>query len=170
MGVHGAAKAAPRATPEAKPLARAGLLRRLGAWAYDSLLVAGLLLVAGFIGYAVASALLALGLVTVPQGEAALWLLTRHPLSLLYSLWLAAVVCGFYGWFWTQAGQTLGMRAWRVRLQRVDGGRMNWTQVLIRLATSAFGLGNLLCLVNWREPRAFQDIWAECEMVCTDAV
>ena len=33
------------------------------------------------------------------------------------------------------------------------------------IATSAFGLGNLLCVFNRAHPRAFQDIWAECEVV-----
>ena len=32
-------------------------------------------------------------------------------------------------------------------------------------ATAAFGLGNLMCLFNRQRPRAFQDIWAECEVI-----
>ncbi len=45
------------------------------------------------------------------------------------------------------------------------GSNIRVTQALIRLATSAFGLGNLLCVFNRAHPRAFQDIWAECEVV-----
>ncbi|MGL5031343.1 MAG: RDD family protein [Aeromonas sp.] len=143
----------------------AGLFRRIGALIYDALVVSALLIIAGFIGMAVAKLLLVTGLATVPTGEDSLWLLTRHPLSLIYTLWLAVVLCGFYTWFWTHLGQTIGMRAWRMRIQNEDGSPIRVTQALIRLATSAFGLGNLMCLFNRQRPRAFQDIWAECEVV-----
>ena len=143
----------------------AGLLRRLGALIYDALVVSALLIIAGFIGMAVAKLLLLTGLASVPVGEDAVWLLTRHPLSLIYTFWLAFVICGFYTWFWTRAGQTIGMRAWRLRIQNKDGSNIRITQALIRLATAAFGLGNLLCLFNCKQPRAFQDLWAECEVI-----
>ena len=52
-----------------------------------------------------------------------------------------------------------------VRIQNLDGSNIRITQALIRLATSAFGLGNLMCVFNRERPRAFQDIWAECEVV-----
>ncbi|WP_429093186.1 RDD family protein [Aeromonas rivipollensis] len=139
----------------------AGLLRRLGALLYDYLVVIALLIIAGFIGMGVAYLLLATGMATVPEGKDAAWLLT----SPLYSAWLALVICGFYTWFWTRAGQTIGMRAWRLRIQNLDGSNIRITQALIRLATSAFGLGNLMCVFNRERPRAFQDIWAECEVV-----
>ncbi|PJG59892.1 RDD family protein [Aeromonas cavernicola] len=146
----------------------AGLLRRLGALLYDGLVVASLLIIAGFIGMGIAELLLATELASVPEGEDALWLLTRHRFSLIYTAWLAVVGFGFYGWFWTRAGQTLGMRAWRLRIQNKDGSPIRVTQALIRLATAAFGLGNLMCLFNRAAPRAFQDIWAECEVVVLD--
>ena len=72
---------------------------------------------------------------------------------------------GNHTWFWTRAGQTIGMRAWRLRIQNADGSNIRITQALIRLATAAFGLGNLMCLFNRKAPRAFQDIWSECEVV-----
>lgn len=139
----------------------AGLLRRLGALIYDYLVVISLLIIAGFIGMGVAHLLLATGMASVPEGKDASWLLT----SPFYSAWLALVICGFYTWFWTRAGQTIGMRAWRLRIQNTDGSNIRITQALIRLATAAFGLGNLLCLFNRKSPRAFQDIWSECEVI-----
>ncbi|MEN9585911.1 MAG: hypothetical protein RLZZ616_2917 [Pseudomonadota bacterium] len=139
----------------------AGLLRRLGALLYDYLVVISLLIIAGFIGMGVAHLLLATGAATLPEGKDASWLLT----SPIYSAWLAFIICGFYTWFWTRAGQTVGMRAWRLRIQNADGSNIRITQALIRLATAAFGLGNLMCLFNRKAPRAFQDIWSECEVV-----
>ena len=152
-------------TPAAVQHPSAGLLRRLGALIYDYLVVTSLLVIAGFIGMGVAKLLLVTGMASVPAGEDTVWLLTRHPLSLIYTLWLAFVICGFYTWFWTRAGQTIGMRAWRLRIQNEDGSNIRITQALIRLATAAFGLGNLMCLFNRKAPRAFQDIWAECQVV-----
>ncbi|PJC94397.1 hypothetical protein CUC44_03570 [Aeromonas lusitana] len=151
----------PQTPPPQHKYPSAGLLRRLGALLYDYLVVIALLIIAGFIGMGVAHLLLATGMATVPEGKDASWLLT----SPLYSAWLAFIICGFYTWFWTRAGQTIGMRAWRLRIQNVDGSNIRITQALIRLGTAAFGLGNLLCVFNRERPRAFQDIWAECEVV-----
>ncbi|KFN18467.1 RDD family protein [Aeromonas bestiarum] len=148
-------------SPTAPHYPSAGLLRRLGALLYDYLVVISLLIIAGFIGMGVAHLLLATGAATIPEGKDASWLLT----SPIYSAWLAFIICGFYTWFWTRAGQTIGMRAWRLRIQNADGSNIRITQALIRLATAAFGLGNLMCLFNRKAPRAFQDIWSECEVV-----
>jgi uncharacterized RDD family membrane protein YckC len=45
---------------------------------------------------------------------------------------------GFFGLFWRQKGQTLGMQAWRVKLvSRLGNARVPWTQVFIRISTAA---------------------------------
>jgi uncharacterized RDD family membrane protein YckC len=45
---------------------------------------------------------------------------------------------GFFGLFWRQKGQTLGMQAWRVKLvSRLDNARVPWTHVFIRIGTAA---------------------------------
>jgi len=45
---------------------------------------------------------------------------------------------GFFGLFWRQKGQTLGMQAWRVKLvSRLDNARVHWTHVFIRISTAA---------------------------------
>lgn len=146
------------AKPQTAPHPQANFWRRLGAWLYDALIVLALLMVGGALGLGVANLLVATGLATLKEGEDAAHLL-QHP---LYSAWLAAIMIGFYGWFWVRGGQTIGMRAWRLRIQNQDGSNIRVTQALIRMATSAFGLGNLLALFG---KRAFQDIWAECEVV-----
>lgn len=137
----------------------AGFFRRLGSWVYDALIVLSLLIIGGFIGLGVAYLLLALGLTQLEEGKDMADLLSH---SLLYTAWLAAIITGFYAWFWVRAGQTIGMRAWRLRVQNKDGSNITLTQALIRMATSAFGLGTLMVLFS---DKSFQDIWAECEMV-----
>lgn len=83
--------------------------------------------------------------------------------NLLFAGYLAVVIIAFYGYFWSKEGQTIGMKAWRLRVQNSDGSNITFTQSLIRMATSAFGLGNFMAL--FQDRNAFQDLWAECEVV-----
>lgn len=145
------------------------LLRRLGAWFYDTLIVTAILMVAGALAMAIVATLLAVGVLTLGDyQDASAYLMSNPTASMLYSAYLAIVIIGFYSYFWTQAGQTLGMRAWKLKLQNEDGSHIKITQAFIRIVTSAFGLGNLLAFNNKR--RSMQDIMAECEMVVTEKV
>ena len=54
----------------------------------------------------------------------------------------------FYSWFWMRSGQTLGMLAWRIRVDSIDQGKISFIQAIVRLlaAWPAFfilGLGYL---------------------------
>lgn len=105
----------------------AGLLRRLGALFYDTLLLAALLM-------AVTAALLPLS-----GGEAID--ATRNPLlEWVYRAALLASVVLYYGIPWTRRGQTLGMAAWHLRLERTDGSLSRWPDVLKRLSAAALSL------------------------------
>ncbi|MCB1639748.1 MAG: RDD family protein, partial [Thiothrix sp.] len=37
-----------------------------------------------------------------------------------------------FGWFWTHGGQTLGMRAWKIRVTDEYGRTLNWQQAFFR--------------------------------------
>lgn len=100
----------------------AGLLRRLGAILYDTLLLFSLLFIATALVLPLA------GGQAVAAG------------SPLFSIYLLAVCFGFFGWFWTHGGQTLGMRAWKIRLQRYDGGNVTWGQALGRFLLASLWL------------------------------
>lgn len=52
----------------------------------------------------------------------------------LYQFYLLAICFLFYGGFWVRGGQTLGMRTWRIKLVRQDGGPITWTIALKRFA------------------------------------
>lgn len=112
----------------------AGLLPRLGAALYD-----GLLLVALFFP---ATAVLAPFMPGdhIPTG------------SLWFQCYLLLIVLGFYGWFWTHGGQTLGMRAWRLRVVDLKGGTIRWPRALLRFILGSLAwltvIGLLLCLRN----------------------
>ena len=104
----------------------AGLFRRLVAMFYDSLLLFSILLVA------TALALL------VTRG-------TLHYHNPFFRTYLFFIWFFFYTWFWTHGGQTLGMRAWKLRVQRIDGGPITLWQALLRFlaAIPSLGLGGL---------------------------
>ena len=56
-------------------------------------------------------------------------------------LFLEAFV--FFAWFWLRAGETAGMRAWRLRLVSNDGGRITLNQATVRFFTAMVSLGAL---------------------------
>ncbi|MCW8348335.1 RDD family protein [Vibrio sp. ZSDZ65] len=148
-----------------QPLPPAGLFRRLGALFYDSLVVLALVMMAGGLVVAILEALVAAGLLSYGSYTDASDLLSRHPIwSPIYTAYLAIVWVYFFVYFWTKAGQTLGMRAWKLQVQNLQGGRITVTQALIRLATSAFGLANLAVPIDTKK-RGFQDIWAKTQVV-----
>jgi uncharacterized RDD family membrane protein YckC len=53
-----------------------------------------------------------------------------------YPLYLCAVSFGFYGWFWTHGGQTLGLKAWKIKLQSLNQQPVTWQQAAIRFLTA----------------------------------
>ncbi len=110
----------------------AGLLRRFAAISYDALLLLALLI-------------FATGLVTLFTGGEA----TRAN-NPFVTTWLFLVSFAFFAWFWTHGGQTLGMRAWKIRLQQEDGRSISLWQALLRFITglpawALLGLGGFLC-------------------------
>lgn len=75
----------------------------------------------------------------------------------------------FYAWFWMHGGQTLGMRAWRLRVQRFDGRPLTLWQVLLRFlaaipAWALLGLGYLWILVD-KDKLALHDRFSESVIV-----
>jgi len=135
---------------------------RIGALVYDALIVIGIAAIASAIGLGIAEALIASGIVDIAG---------RYVDSAAYvgsQIWFAILVwgsvAGFYLWFWTHGGQTVGMRAWRLRVQNTDGSAISLTQALIRLATAACGLGNLQVPFDMKN-RAFQDHWSNCNVL-----
>jgi len=92
----------------------APLWRRLMASVYDGLLLLGLWMSTALINVLIRQAL------HLDDGS-------RAPQVLFFLVGLV-----FFGWFWTHGGQTLGMRAWRLRVQRCDGNALRWPIAIIR--------------------------------------
>lgn len=102
---------------------------------YDALLVVGVLMVATipFVPFLN-------GRVLRPEEVGAL--------AYVYWMWELVVVVLFFGYFWTRRGQTIGMLAWRLRIERNDGALLSWRDALSRLAV-LFALSLPLLLGYW---------------------
>jgi uncharacterized RDD family membrane protein YckC len=98
----------------------AGFGRRLAALLYDSVLLAALLVMftsgAVFLNHRVA----------VEPETAGAW-------TYLYRAGLIGVIAGYYLLNWTRSGQTLGMRAWRLRAVTASGQPLAWKTAALRL-------------------------------------
>jgi uncharacterized RDD family membrane protein YckC len=102
----------------------AGIGRRFGAMLYDSVVLVGILALATLPFLPVLN-----GKVLAPREVGAL--------AYVYWLWQALLVSAFFVFFWTRRGQTLGMLAWRLRIQRADGENVSWKHAIRRLALVA---------------------------------
>ena len=79
----------------------------------------------------------------------------------IFQLYLLLTAFLFYGWFWTHGGQTLGMRAWRLRVLQYDQQPITWRQAFIRyhvalLSWLCLGMGFLWVLID-SQRRAWHD-------------
>lgn len=143
----------PPATGPAGP--SPSILRHFTSMIYDSLLVIALIFVVNALGLGVA--------VQLSGGE-------REVLPPLAGQVLTALsLILFFGAFWLKSGQTLGMQAWRIKLVRSDGGRINAGQVLLRclgaaISAACLGLGYWWKLVD-RNHRYWHDYLSGTELI-----
>jgi uncharacterized RDD family membrane protein YckC len=116
----------------------------------------------------------------------ALWMLTAgimllaahgdvdvaHP-PLAYRLALRSalllVTASYFVISWMRGGQTIGMRAWRLRVVSAEGGALPWPRALLRFAIAcvsllAIGAGFLWCLLD-RQGRGWHDLAARSTVV-----
>lgn len=147
-------------------LPAAGLPRRLAAMGYDTLLSVPLAMAVTALSVAAKTAWVGAGTI---QKSGAAALQASDPLYWLNLLLVMLAVTAFFVWFWTRAGQTLGMQAWRLRIDRLDGGRINSRQALLRLAGAAVslacgGLGYWAALWD-PEKRTWHDRWSGSRVV-----
>jgi len=126
------------------PVSSPGLFRRLAVVVYDALVLLAVLFLATALALPVTH-----GLAIEPENP-------------VFQAYLLAVAFLYLGWFWTRAGQTVAMRAWRLRVVNLDGGGIDWRQAGLRfvaalLSWAVFGLGFLWVAVD-KENRAWHDI------------
>jgi len=117
-------------TPPAQEAARTpvGIVLRLAALVYDGLLLLAI--------YFITMAIVGAGALA-RAGQQHAWVVLpdwyRH-FVMMPSLFLVTWL--FYGYFWHQHGQTLGMQTWRLQTLRDDDGNLRWVDGLRRMLAS----------------------------------
>ena len=100
------------------------LWRRLVALVYDLLIVVAIVMVVGLLcQLATGGKLIAAG----AQAVVPLW----------YQMLQGLVVGAYFVASWRRGGQTVGMRPWRIRVSRDDGGTIGLQQAAIRVLVAA---------------------------------
>ncbi len=139
------------------------LIKRLLAFIYDLLLLAGLFMITGSLVAILTTFIFNDG--HAITREHSFYLINQ--IIILSTLFLSGLV--FYGWFWTHGGQTLGMKTWRIQLISNEPGGMSRKQAVIRyfaaiLSWCALGLGFLWSLID-REKRCWHDILSSSHLI-----
>ena len=141
----------------------AGLIRRLAAMFYDFLLCTALLMVVTLLYKMLQLAI---------YGEERLRQLSDSGAldgdPLLSSILLLSLF-GFFSYFWTRHGQTLGMQVWGLRIQNADGSAISLWQALLRFMVAiaswlCLGLGYLWMLRDARR-LSWHDLYWESQVV-----
>jgi len=153
-------------TNQAEIMPRAGFIRRLAAMIYDILVAVAVGMVAALVMSLTLVVLIGNGVLPA-NGAQDPSVAIRE--SLLYTsimqVWVSAWVIGFFLWFWKNGGQTIGMRAWRLRLFSTTDEAPGWGRLLIRLLTSLGGIGTILVLFDVKHKLALQDRASQMEML-----
>ena len=145
---------------------RASFFRRLAAMVYD-------ILVAVAVGMCAAMVMLLTMLLLVEnnildyQGYEHFSDLIQHSFTyqLILQVWVGLWVVGFFLWFWRNGGQTIGMRAWRLRLFSTTDRPFGYRRALLRLICSFGGLGTILVLFDFKSKQSLQDRLANTEIL-----
>ena len=145
---------------------RAGFRRRFGSWVYDVLIAIAVYMTAGAVGFGIFALFVNFGIIP-NQGE-------EHVISVLQNsviytaineLWKFAWVSYFFIFFWAKSGQTIGMKAWRLKLQNQDGSLISKKTGLKRLLPTILGLGNLWVIFDRKNKLSLQDRVTDTEVV-----
>jgi len=145
---------------------RATFLRRFASWIYDFLIAIAVYMTAGAMSFLLIVLAIHFGLFSIQGYEH-----VSDAIANLYWLkwpneaWKLAWVGYFFVFFWAKSGQTLGMKAWRLRLQNQDGSLISKTTGVKRLFPTLFGLGNLWVLLDWKNKHSLQDKLTKTEVV-----
>ncbi|GAC08450.1 RDD family protein [Paraglaciecola chathamensis] len=146
---------------------RAGFFRRLAAIIYDILVAVAVGMCAAMV-MLVAMLLLVENNVLNNHGYEHFSDLIQHAPVYQYILqgWVAAWVIAFFLWFWRNGGQTIGMRAWRLRIVSTNENPLTYTRAFVRMLTSFLGLGTLLVLLDYKHKQSLQDRITGTEVIC----
>lgn len=139
---------------------RAGFFRRLASTIYDTLVAVAIGMLAALIMIILLTVLIESNVLPKYEYEHVNEVIQANLYyQLIIQLWTVSCVTYFFLWFWKNGGQTLGMRAWRIRIFLIDAddNEVGYTKLLLRFVCSLAGIGTLLVLFDRKHRLAFQD-------------
>jgi len=139
------------------------LFKRLISIIYDQFLVIAVFMLAGIVVNTLTTFILNGG--NAITEEHAYYVLNQFLLLLTFFI----VSFGFYTWFWTHGGQTLGMKTWSLLLLTDKGTTINMKQATKRyfgalLSWALLGLGFIWSLFDEKK-RCWHDFFSESYLV-----
>jgi len=145
---------------------RAGFWRRFASLVYDTLAIIAFAMLTVVLYLFTIQGLISLDVIALNGAEdVSARIQDSLLLSGIRSSLLVLVGLVFFGYFWTKSGQTIGMRAWRLKVQTHQGNLISWPQAIIRSISALLGLGNLVVLVDFKNKKALQDYLSKTEVV-----
>lgn len=145
---------------------RATLIKRLAAMIYDALVALAVAVSSGIVITLVLILLLENNILSMQGAEHTKDVIQSSVVyQTIIQVWVGFWVLGFFLWFWTHGGQTIGMRAWRIRLHSCNNKPLTYSRMLLRVLTALGGIGTLFIIFNPRKKRALQDIATQTEVL-----
>ena len=145
---------------------RAGFWRRFASLVYDTLAIIAFAMLTVVLYLFAVQGLISLDVISLNGAEDVSALIQESLLlSSIRSALLVIVTLVFFGYFWTKGGQTIGMRAWRLKVQTLDGNLIRWPQGALRAISALLGLGNLVVLIDFKNKKALQDYVSKTEVI-----
>ena len=119
---------------------RAGFWRRFASLIYDTLVVIAFAMLTTVLYLLAIQALISLDILTIGDAEDVSAYIQNSPLLYgIRSALLVLVSVAFFSYFWAKSGQTIGMRAWRLKVQTLDGNLIRWPQGALRAISALLG-------------------------------
>ena len=151
--------------PEQSIYPRAGFFRRVAAMIYDGLVAVAVGMCAGLIILVTLTILHARGVIGQDVEHFSDFLNQSFLFMSIVQIWVGAWIVGFFLWFWAKGGQTIGMRAWRMRIFSTTDTPMTFGRLWLRLVCSLGGLGTLLVILMPKQKQSLQDLVAKTEIL-----
>ena len=90
-----------------------------------------------------------------------------------FSLYLIICAGAYIIFCWVNGGQTLGMKAWHLKLINEDANHVTWSQAVVRYLWGVLGfwlagVGLLWCLVD-KDRQTLADRFAQTRMVTSES-
>lgn len=126
---------------------RPAVFRQFASLTYEALAVAAILLAGTLVFVGAVAAISAVAGIPTPPASAALE-------RVLLQGFLLLLLGAYFVPCWTRGGQTLAMKAWKLRLVRPDGGALTRGAAIIRFAIAGLllGAGATAAIWLWRHP------------------